>query len=86
MPPGRRVARGRRQTTKGSPSKRSTTVKPSTGARRSVLTRFEVASLFWPPFAPARRDSRFDRLTERIGLARYWDETGVTPDYRAADA
>lgn len=49
------------------------------------LTRFEVTSLFWPPFAPGRRDPRFDRLTERIGLARYWRETGVAPDYKTRD-
>ena len=48
------------------------------------LTRFEVSSLFWPPFAPARRDPRFDRLTDRIGLGRYWQELNIVPDYRQA--
>jgi hypothetical protein len=46
------------------------------------LTRFDVIDLFWPPMAPVWRDRRFDGLTERIGLARYWKETGATPDYR----
>jgi DNA-binding winged helix-turn-helix (wHTH) protein len=51
---------------------------------RTPLTRLDVISLFWPPMAPVRRDPRFDRLTERIGLARYWRETGSVPDYRLA--
>lgn len=38
--------------------------------------------LFLPHTAPIRADSRFERLVEEIGLARYWAETGTLPDYR----
>ena len=50
------------------------------------LTRFEVIDLFWPPMAPVWHDPRFDRLTERIGLAAYWRTTGSGPDYRRSRA
>lgn len=36
--------------------------------------------LFTPVFAPARAEQRFTALCERIGLARYWDESGLAPD------
>ena len=38
--------------------------------------------LFAPPMAPVRNDLRFASLIERIGLDRYWRDTGTAPDYR----
>lgn len=37
--------------------------------------------LFQPMTAPMRADPRFDRLTEEIGLKRYWHDAGALPDY-----
>lgn len=37
--------------------------------------------LFTPVFAKARRGPRFVRLCERIGLVRYWSESGMVPDF-----
>jgi DNA-binding winged helix-turn-helix (wHTH) protein/tetratricopeptide (TPR) repeat protein len=43
--------------------------------------------LFEPFFAAARRDPAFAPLAERLGLVRYWRQTGRRPDVcRAADA
>lgn len=47
-----------------------------------ALTRLDATSLFWPPMAPAWRDTRFAQLAERIGLERYWEATGSAPDFR----
>ncbi len=38
--------------------------------------------LFGPAAQAMRADSRFDRLVGRLGLTRYWAESGSTPDYR----
>lgn len=40
--------------------------------------------LFQPSTGPMRADRRFNRLTEELGLERYWREAGVQPDYRRA--
>lgn len=40
--------------------------------------------LFLPGTAAMRADPRFERLMTEIGLARYWAETGTSPDYRRA--
>lgn len=37
--------------------------------------------LFTPVFAPVRADQRFTDLCDRIGLVRYWEETGAKPDF-----
>ena len=37
--------------------------------------------LFTPVFAAARHEPRFMALCERIGLVRYWDSSGLTPDF-----
>jgi DNA-binding winged helix-turn-helix (wHTH) protein/tetratricopeptide (TPR) repeat protein len=50
------------------------------------LTRFEVIDLFLPPMASVWADPRFETLTERTGLARYWTDTGSAPDFRRAAA
>ncbi len=38
--------------------------------------------LFMPPTAPMRADPRFALLTGRLGLERYWAQSGTVPDYR----
>jgi len=38
--------------------------------------------LFMPSTAAMRADPRFAKLTEEIGLNRYWREAGVIPDFR----
>ncbi|MBO9713663.1 winged helix-turn-helix domain-containing protein [Sphingomonas sp.] len=38
--------------------------------------------LFWPPYAPLRADPRFERLMEAIGLAKFWRDNHIVPDYR----
>lgn len=38
--------------------------------------------LFVPATSGLRADSRFEILTERIGLAAYWRGRGIAPDYR----
>jgi len=38
--------------------------------------------LFLPHMAAMRADPRFDTLMERLGLNRYWTESGVAPDFR----
>jgi DNA-binding winged helix-turn-helix (wHTH) protein len=42
--------------------------------------------LFTPVLASARRDRRFLLLCKRIGLADYWEESGLTPDFLADSA
>jgi len=37
--------------------------------------------LFWPSTAALRADRRFQPLVAELGLARYWREAGVRPDY-----
>lgn len=39
-----------------------------------------TAFLFYPSTAALRADPRFTGLAERLGLARYWRDTGVRPD------
>jgi hypothetical protein len=48
----------------------------------SRYTRYDVLSLFWPPMARIRQDSRFTGLSQRIGLASYWHQSGSVPDFR----
>ncbi|MBO9669284.1 MAG: winged helix-turn-helix domain-containing protein [Sphingobium sp.] len=38
--------------------------------------------LFMPSTKPMRADPRFNRLTEELGLDRYWQEAGGQPDFR----
>ncbi|MBC9030809.1 winged helix-turn-helix domain-containing protein [Sphingomonas sp. JC676] len=38
--------------------------------------------LFEPQMAELRKDPRFARLIEEIGLARYWRESGTQPDFQ----
>ena len=40
--------------------------------------------LFMPVTQPMRADPRFDALTTELGLKRYWEESGVRPDYLRA--
>lgn len=39
--------------------------------------------LFTPVFANMRTDPRFMSICDRIGLSRYWEENGLTPDFLA---
>jgi DNA-binding winged helix-turn-helix (wHTH) protein/tetratricopeptide (TPR) repeat protein len=55
-------------------------VQGSYAPRDSRFTRF----LFMPSTRAMRADPRFDRLTQALGLERYWREAGVQPDYRRA--
>lgn len=41
-----------------------------------------TAFLFMPNMAPLWRDQRFAALLDRIGLERYWRDSGTLPDYR----
>jgi DNA-binding winged helix-turn-helix (wHTH) protein/tetratricopeptide (TPR) repeat protein len=43
-----------------------------------------TAHLFMPPTRPLRADARFEPLMRRLGLDRYWRESGKVPDYRRA--
>ena len=38
--------------------------------------------LFAPSLAPLRRHSEFAALVERLGLEKYWRDSGIGPDYR----
>jgi len=41
----------------------------------------ERDALFRPDFAGVRADPRFMQITARLGLVRYWRETGYWPDF-----
>ncbi len=42
-------------------------------------------ALFRPDFAGVRADSRFMQIAARLGLVRYWRETGYWPDFCASE-
>jgi tetratricopeptide (TPR) repeat protein len=42
---------------------------------------FERDALFRPDFAAVRQDPRFMRVAARLGLVRYWRQTGFWPDF-----
>lgn len=48
----------------------------------SALRWRRTMSLFVPPAAPMRADPRFAELMEGMGIARYWRQRGVRPDYQ----
>jgi hypothetical protein len=39
-------------------------------------------ALFVPPTASMRADARFDKLMEAMGIAAYWRQRKVRPDYQ----
>jgi Flp pilus assembly protein TadD len=41
-----------------------------------------TSPLFQPPMRSLWREPRFDALLDRIGLTRYWRQSGTLPDYR----
>ena len=43
------------------------------------FTRSDI--LFRPDFAPVRADPRFMQIAARLGLVRYWSQTGFWPDF-----
>lgn len=43
-------------------------------------------ALFVPPAAPMRADQRFGTLMEGMGIARYWRQRDVRPDYQLSQA
>lgn len=55
------------------PMPRETTVKDQHARKTNML--------FVPSAAPMWADPRFLRLTEDMGLARYWHDAGVVPDF-----
>lgn len=42
-------------------------------------------ALFRPDFAPIRADPRFMQVAARLGLVRYWRQTGYWPDFCASE-
>jgi DNA-binding winged helix-turn-helix (wHTH) protein/tetratricopeptide (TPR) repeat protein len=59
----------------------STTVPPP-----GPLSRRKTSILFSAKGAALRKDPRYPRLTRRIGLDDYWQETGTRPDARLVEA
>jgi tetratricopeptide (TPR) repeat protein len=47
----------------------------------SFLAHLESGELFRPDFAPVRADPRFMQVAARLGLVRYWRQTGYWPDF-----
>jgi tetratricopeptide (TPR) repeat protein len=45
----------------------------------------ETDALFRPDFAAIRADPRFMRIAARLGLVRYWQQTGNWPDFCKAE-
>jgi Flp pilus assembly protein TadD len=41
----------------------------------------DTEALFRPAFAPVRADPRFMQVAARLGLVRYWRQTGYWPDF-----
>ncbi len=41
--------------------------------------------LFRPDFAPVRADPRFMRFAARLGLVRYWQQSGYWPDFCSSE-
>jgi len=46
------------------------------------LSERRTTYLFLPPTEAMRRDARFAALVEELGLARFWRENRITPDYQ----
>jgi len=45
----------------------------------------DTAALFRPSFAAVRADPRFMHVAARLGLVRYWRDTGYWPDFCASE-
>ena len=52
----------------------------------SALRWRRTMALFVPPAAPMRADPRFDELMEAMGIAKYWRQRNVRPDYQLGRA
>ena len=56
---------------------------PTPGSRFTPDQR-QTRLLFEPVTRPMRADRRFEPLVSKIGLDRYWRDSGMQPDYRRA--
>lgn len=68
---------------------RGAIVRTATGAegdKADAPARMNTQWLFSPPCEAMRRDPRFIRLCEAIGLTQYWRRRGVEPDYQRGAA
>lgn len=54
------------------------------GGTYSVIEERRTHLLFEPVTKAMRKDPRFGRLVDELGLERYWRESGIEPDYRRA--
>ena len=45
-----------------------------------------TSPLFQPPMRPIWKEGRFGRLLARIGLGKYWRQSGTVPDFRKSSA
>lgn len=56
---------------------RHAAIEPALNEQHRRLTQV----LFMPVFEPVRGEARFRTMCARIGLTRYWDESGMRPDF-----
>ena len=52
---------------------------------RTFQPHIEIDTLYMPEFAKIRADPRFMQVAARLGLVRYWRQTGYWPDFCASE-